>query len=414
MPTSPRSEPRWRAVLGIGMLVGLLAFVLWPKALNKLGVFDYGMWFLDSYAILAASDTRQAGVDPVQPMAFDIQHRAHIYSDWWYGVGQLGLTRDDNFLLGGLWVLAFVLATWIFLRPKSGWETAWYLCLFISPPVLLAVNRANNDLVIFVLLVFAALVLARQALPHIAAAIAALAVATGLKYYPIVGGAVFLLVRPRSRLIATLVAAAVVLGAVMASVGAALGRANLNGISVSIYTFGAPVILRDLGWEGPRALVAGVVIMAVLVGASIFWRGLRVMDGAKSPATQAAFVLGAAMLVGCFLTGISFAYRCAFLLLVAPWLWEQRTLRTDAKWAVWLTAAVLWLDGLSCLVMNFLVGPVNRAVIPTIQLGWRFATQPVAWILMVLLIRWLLEIALAAWRAESVGQTAPLSTPVQP
>ena len=383
------------------MLLGLLAFVLWPKALNKLGVFDYGMWFLDSYAILAASDTRLAGADPVQPMAYDIQHRAHIYSDWWYGVGRLGLTRDDNFLLGGLWVLAFVLASWLFLRPKSAGETAWYLGLFISPPVLLAVNRANNDLVIFVLLVLAALVLARQTLLRLAAALAALAVATGLKYYPIVGGAVFLLVRPRSRLLATLVAAAVVLGATMASVASALGRANLNGISASIYTFGAPVVLRDLGWEGPRALVAGLLLMAGLVAASIFWRGLRTHTESRSPVTQAAFVLGAAVLAGCFLTGISFAYRCAFLLLVAPWLWEQRSMRADAKLGLWLVTAVMWLDGLSCLVMNFAVGPVDKAVVPTIQLAWRFATQPVAWLLMVLLIRWLLEVAVAAWRREA-------------
>ncbi len=382
------------------MLVGLLAFGLWPKALTKLGVFDYGMWFLDSYAILAASDTRAAGDDPVQPMALDIQHRAHIYSDWWYGVGRLGLTRDDNFLLGGLWVAAFVCAAWVFLRPKSAQETAWYLALFISPPVLLAVNRANNDLVIFGLLVLAAFVLARQTWPRITAAIVALAVGTGLKYYPIVCGAVFLLIRPRSRLIAALLAAAVVLGAAMISVAGALNRANLNGISVSIYTFGAPVILRDLGWEGPRALVAGVGVMALLVGASIFWRGLRIMPESKSPAAEAAFVLGAAALAGCFLTGISFAYRCIFLLLVAPWLWEQRTLRADAKAGLWLTLAVMWLDGLSCLVMNFVVGPVNKSLVPSIQLLWRFATQPIAWILMVLLVRWLLEIALAAWRAE--------------
>jgi hypothetical protein len=404
MSSPTRPDVRWRAVLGIGMLVGLLAFVLWPKALNKLGVFDYGMWFLDSYAILAASDTRQAGVDPVQPMAFDVQHRAHIYSDWWYGVGKLGLTRDDNFLLGGLWVLAFVLATWIFLRPKSARETAWYLGLFVSPPVLLAVNRANNDLVIFVLLVFTALILARQTLLRIAAVIGALAVATGLKYYPIVGGAVLLVVRPRARLFAALVSAAVVLGATMASVAGALGRANLNGISVSIYTFGAPVVLRDLGWEGPRALLAGVIIMAGLVAGSIFWRGLRVMGESRSAVHQAGFVLGAAVLVGCFLTGVSFAYRCAFLLLVAPWLWEQRALRTDARLGLWLALAVMWLDGISCLVMNLFVGPVGKDVVPTIQLAWRFATQPVAWILMVLLIRWLLEVAITAWRGAGSGK----------
>jgi len=205
---------------------------------QQAGVFDYGMWFLDSYAILAASDTLRAGVDPVQPMAFDVQHRAHIYSDWWYGVGKLGLTRDDNFLLGGLWVLAFVLSAWIFLRPKSARETAWYLCLFISPPVLLGVNRANNDLVIFVLLVFATLILARQTLLRLAAAIGVLAAATGLKYYPIVGAAVFLLVRPRSRLITTVLSAVVVLGATLASVASALGRA--------ISTASQPAFIRSV------------------------------------------------------------------------------------------------------------------------------------------------------------------------
>jgi hypothetical protein len=407
MPSPSRPEPRWRAVLGIGMLVGLLAFVLWPKALHKLGIFDYGMWFLDSYAILAASDTLQAGVDPVLPMDFDIQHRAHIYSDWWYGVGKLGLTRDDNFLLGGSWVLAFAIGTWIFLRPKSGRETVWYLCLFISPPVLLAVNRANNDLVIFVLLAVIALVLARQTLLRIAAAIAALAVATGLKYYPIVGGAVFLLVRPRSRLITTLAVALAVSGAALAQVASAMGRTGMYETPSTIYIFGAPVILRDLGLAGPRALAAGVAILAVLVAGSIFWRGLRVMQRATSPVNQAAFVLGAAVLVGCFLAGISFAYRCIFLLLLAPWLWEQRTVRPDARLAVWLTAAVLWLDGISCLVMNFLVGPVDNVAIPTLQLAWRLATQPIAWILMVLLTRWLLEVAVAAWRAERGDQTSP-------
>lgn len=388
------------------MLIGLLAFALWPKALTKLGVFDYGMWFLDSYAILAASDTLQAGGDPVRPMAFDIQQRAHVYSDWWYGVGRLGLTRDDNFLLGGLWVAAFVLAAWIILRPKSADEAGWYLCLFISPPVLLAVNRANNDLVIFVLLVCGTLLLARQTWLRIAGVVAVLAVATGLKYYPIVGGAVFFLVRPRSRLLATLLGATLVLGTVLAHVGPAMARTGIHPLPATIYTFGAPVLLRDLGWEGPRAIAGGVALMAGVVAVSIFWRGLRPMNIAHSPIAQAAFVLGAAVLVGCFLSGISFAYRCVFLLLLAPWLWEERTRRPDAKLAVCLATATLWLDGLSCLMMNFLVGPVERSAIPTIQWAWRVATQPLIWILMVLLIRWLLEVAVVAWRAPTRAVSA--------
>ena len=120
-------------------------------------------------------------------------------------------------------------------------------------------------------------------------------------------------------------------------------------------------------------------------------------------------MLGAAVLVGCFLSGISFSYRCIFLLLVAPWLWEQRTRRSDARLAVWLTTGVLWFDGISCLVMNFLVGPVSQTTSSAFQLAWRVTTQPLVWILIVLLIRWLLEIAVAAWRAprEAAGAAQP-------
>src|SRR6187551_2270856 len=259
-PTAAVSAPRWRGWLAVGMLLGLFIVASFPRLLVKVGIFDYGMWFLDSYAILAASDTRIAGVDPVQPMALDVQRRAHIYSDWWYGVGQLGLTRDDNFLLGGLWVGAFVLAAWLILKPTSARQTAWYLALFLSPPVLLGINRANNDLVIFVLLALAAGALARFTVARIACALGALVLATGLKYYPVAGGAVFLLVRPRQRMLTTLGAASALLGLTLLSVAPALGRANLNGISVSIYTFGAPVIFRDFGLEGPRAIMAGAIV----------------------------------------------------------------------------------------------------------------------------------------------------------
>jgi hypothetical protein len=381
------------------MLIGLLAIALCPKALTQLGIFDYGIWFLDSYAILAASDTRAAGADPVQPMAYDVQNRAHIYSDWWYGVGKLGLTRDDNFLLGGLWVIAFFTATWLLLKPKSGRETAWYLALFLAPPVLLGINRANNDLVIFVLLALAAGVLARFTLARCAAALGALVLATGLKYYPVAGAMVFLLVQPRARLLKTVCIAAGVLALTLISVAPALGRANLNGISVSIYTFGAPVIFRDLGLEGPAALVGGAVVLAMLVGVSLWWRPLGSSTSTISLSTpNAAFVLGSAVLVACFLTGISFGYRCLFLLLVAPWLWEHRNRRIDVRLGVWLATIVLWMDGLSCLVMNLGISHVDRATSPVIQYWWRMLTQPIVWVLVALLARWLVEIMVAAWR----------------
>jgi len=395
---------RWRAWLGAGMLAGLLVFALSPGLRLKLGIFDYGMWFLDSYAVLAASDTHLAGIDPVQPMAFDVQQRAHIYSDWWYGVGRLGLTREDNFILGGVWVVAFVLTAWLWLRPRTARETAWNLALFLSPPVLLAVLRANNDLVIFVLLGITASLLAHATWPRLAGAIGLLSLATGLKYYPVAGVAALLQVRPPRRLVLAMFGAVIALGAILIDVGPAMGRTNIHPMPATVYTFGAPILFRDLGVTGLPAMSGGVLLLGAGTIVSLRFRPLP--DPSQRAKFPAIFLLGTAVLLACFLAGISFAYRCMFFLFLAPWIWEQSERRWDARLGVGLIAAVVWLDGLCCLAMNNLVGPLDRQTIPRIQVVWRFATQPVTWLAMILLARWLLEAAKDAWRDTRANPSA--------
>src|SRR6185295_13350101 len=78
--------------------------------------------------------------------------RYHVYSDWWLALSGLGLGRQHNFLVGTTWVGAFAVTAWMTARPRHWREAIWLATLLVSPPVLLAVNRANNDLVIFVLL----------------------------------------------------------------------------------------------------------------------------------------------------------------------------------------------------------------------------------------------------------------------
>ena len=99
------------------VLAGYGLFVLLPTVQRKLGIFDEGRWFLDSYAILASSDAVQAGLDPAQLNPLDPLHRPHSYSGWWFVLGKLGLTRADNFLLGGSCVLAFLAVALAGLRP---------------------------------------------------------------------------------------------------------------------------------------------------------------------------------------------------------------------------------------------------------------------------------------------------------
>ncbi|MFM9080653.1 MAG: glycosyltransferase 87 family protein, partial [Opitutaceae bacterium] len=170
-----------------------------PRVLPLLGLNTDGRWFIDSAAILAASDAVRTGTDPWLPNPLDAYGRPHCYSGWWLGLAATGLTREDNFLLGSLWGAAVLGSAFLLLRPASVTRAAVVAAALLSPPVLLAVNRANNDLVVFAVLVAGLGWLKQDTAPRSGAFAGAVAIATGLKFYPIVAAAAFLLRKPTPR-----------------------------------------------------------------------------------------------------------------------------------------------------------------------------------------------------------------------
>ena len=379
------------------VLAGWSAFSLLPGLGRTLGVTDGGLWFVDSYAVLASSDAVRAGLDPFLPNPLDVYHRPHSYSHWWFLLGDLGFTREDNFLVGGGWVLAFLATSLLLLRPAGPGQAIACAAALLSPPVLLAVNRANNDLVVFFLLA-GGLWFLREARPwRLTAFVALLLLATGLKFYPIIAAAGLLLVRPPRFMlwasIGTILAGAVIFAGIRTDFHRAVILAPAE-----LYTFGAAIIFRDLGWTGRGPLVAGAVLLP-LAAVICVWRGwsVRLDDETGDWPARCAYATGALLLTGCFLAGISYSYRLIHVIFLVPWLWRQRALPA-ARWTGLLLVAMLWLDGLYCLATNIFIGPMREDRLIHLQLLWRFATQPLVWAAMALLAGSLLNMLLAAVR----------------
>lgn len=401
--TQPSAIPRrggfpLRLSLAGAVLVGYCLLVLFPVVKRKFGIFDHGVWFLDSYAVLASSDAVQAGADPFLPNPFDVYERPHSYSGWWFLLGEIGLTRDDNFLVGGLWVTAFGFAAFALLRPVRLREALIGAGVLLAPPVVLAVNRANNDLVVFAVLA-AGLLAIRGTQPWRLALLGlSFALATGLKFYPIVAGISLLLVRPPKRMWSVVIPVWLAVALVLASVWGDFQRAVFPA-PTEAFTFGAPVIFRDLGWTGPPALLMGVGLLGVGAWVCIRHGWFLRLDPALDDRDRFAFAVGAALLVGCFIAGISHSYRLIYVIFLLPCLWRQVAVPA-ARWLGILLFAALWLDGIYCLVANLLVGPMPAAELVRWQLMWRWLTQPVIWAGMAMLASSLLAMALAAWRAR--------------
>ncbi len=391
----------WISLVGVTALM-LTLLVLRPGSFFDLGINSYGTWFLDSYAILASNDAQALGLDVYKPNPLDPFHRPHVYSSWWLYLGRFGLTRADTGWVGLVLVGGFVATALATLRPRRYSEAAWYAAVLLAPPMLLAVNRANNDLVVFLLLaILPACVLARSRIVRNVVPFL-IAFATGLKYYPAAAALLLLAGRDRREARARVVIQALLFAVVGVSIAGDLRRLpGLMPKTEGLMTFGSTAIPSVLNWRlGPWVVLAGFVGLGI---ATALWARQARSGQSRKLAGEAdtcelRFVLGAALLCACFWLGMNQGYRWVFAIWLAPWLWREGFSRDDgaprdrlARATGVLLFCVLWTDSAIAVGSNRFIGRVPLDSI----LRWTnilyFVEQPMTWAfflcLLALLVR---------------------------
>ena len=418
----PSHSPRrlwWLLVAVSGAL--LLCFAFWPDRFRGFGVNHLGVWFLDLHAILASCDAVAAGLDPYTANPLDYFGRPHCYAHWWLALGRLGFTRSDTLPLGLALGTAFYVAAIAALRPRQTGELVWTLGVLCSPPILLALDRANIDLVIFVLLapVVPCLLSPRPAVRLLAVPL--IVVAAALKAYPIVAGLVLLAGHGPRDTRRLWWGGVLLLAVALPDMVADLRRyAPIVPETDGLFTMGARNLFLGLGLPVTAArglaLVGGAVVVAAYGRAKIF-AGWTV-----DPADRAAwlsFVLGAVLLTGCFFAGASYAYRWVFALWLVPLLWrlpQTATAPTKVRRLARATAVLLlialWSDaGASALIGRFSTGMSPEAITRVADRIF-YLEQPVTWALFVCLIGFLTHFAQEGVRRLFSAEPAPAS-PVQ-
>ena len=388
---------RLRIAFSALVVLWFVGFASNPNLLRFFAVDHYGHWFLDSAAILAANDAVALGLDPHLPNALDVFNRPHVYTHWWLGLHHFGLTRAHNFAFGLLIVAGFFVAALVRLRPREPGELLWYFSVLSAPGVLLAVTRANNDLVVFVVLapVVPCLLDGRRLVRMFAVVL--IGVAAGLKFYPAVAALVLLapgfspVRETRERVFLALLVLALVALDLRDDLSVIGGLAPT---AFGLTTFGASNLVSAFGLRGGADVATVFVIVIATIATATRWRMLD--SWVIAPEDRGAwlsFVLGAGLLTGCFFAGTNFGYRWIFALWLAPFLWRiwrnpatPRPLRGLGGVTAGLLLFTLWADALASLV----IGRVWRGASPDLvfQIADQFfkAEQPVTWALFVCLL----------------------------
>ena len=215
-------QPAYRLVIPAVMLCiyGVMA-VLWncgPRSLyfeilSFIGLEPFRFPFLDIHAVLAAAECQQQGMDVYLFNPCDMIGRPHVYSPLWLALAPAFVSTTATPWVGLSLDLLFILSLASVLRPRTSREIWIYVLAVLSPTTVYAIERANNDLVVFLLILSGGILLTvRQ--PYRLCSYALFLVSGSLKYYPL--ALLVLLIRERLR---TAIALLILTGISLLSVG---------------------------------------------------------------------------------------------------------------------------------------------------------------------------------------------------
>jgi hypothetical protein len=407
LPSVLAGVNRWWPVFVAAVTGYYLSFALFSELFRLVGVGHMFGWFFDSYAILASNDAAAAGKDAFAYNPLDPLGRPHVYSHWWLNLSALGLTRGHNFILGGFFVVSFFAAVFWWLRPRTAGEAGWYWLVIAAGPVVLGVERANNDLLMLALLMPVVPMMRSDRGWVRWCALIPVAVATGLKFYPAVAALVLLAGENRREVTGRGLTAAAVLVLVGLDVRGDL--AKMGGFVPNpsgLMTFGAGQVFAYFGMGKAAAAMCGVLLGVATMIALRPWRwfsGWVVAE--KDRGAWLAFVLGAVVLTGCFFAGSSYGYRLIYGVLLAPFLWRltrdaeaPAKVRRLGRVTAGLLMFLLWGDMLAAAVLSPLITAESAARIQWIADQFAIWGEPLVWAFFTCLSCFLAVYVREVWR----------------
>ena len=304
-------------------------FSLWSyMGVPNLPVHGIAKAFADLHGVLAPSDCFQLGFDVYLSNPCDQWERVHAYGSPWLGLGYIGINNKDLIVFAITINALFLIMSFIIINPSNTVEYAAACALILSPAVLLGFERANVDLLLFVVLCFAGVIAANfRILVNQLIASFVIACATILKIYPLFS--FFALLIRQTNI--TFMLWIIILFFSMISVWYYTHPLELG------YIFGANPVPHDslvfgggklfyllFNSEEYNVALTLATITSVLVGYFISRNISNLGDIGNRDINL--YLIGVSILAGAFYFTTNYDYRCIFLVMCLPALLKMRVL----------------------------------------------------------------------------------------
>ena len=318
--------------LGMSCLYSFGDRGVYEQILRYYGVVPFASPFVDTSFLLANWECARQGVDVVLSNPCDVLHRVFTHSPLWLSASNVPLGVSDTTTVGWTLDLLFLLSLSLMPPPRRWLELTLIVAATLSTTVVFAVERANTDVVLF-LLVLATGLFTECRLPIRLLGYSLGLVAGLLKYYPIM----VLTVIFRERIPVFLLLVLMIIGALAVFwfeyesdilrglPNIPTGPYNTDLISARNLPFLLGEAIGDAVASPPIGRAAASGLYAIMVVACVIFcrkllcfSELRAVLAALAGLERVLLVIGSAVIVGCFFTAQSIGYRGMFLLMVLP------------------------------------------------------------------------------------------------
>lgn len=295
----------------LGIFVGVIACG-WTETWETLLVPALSPPFADLRTVQGALESVGYGLNPQIQNPGDPWGRPMNYPAIWITVAEfLNFQNELNYLaFVSASILLFLVCCFRILALNY---SPWFLMIAFSGSTLLAIERGNNDLIVFTLLYLAAVF-------PVAVGAFLVFTATAIKIYPLLAITAF--IRTRLTFILLLCASAMLIYAMwpelslIRSATPASARLSYGSASIAI------LIKEKLGFSVNHFFISITLLITTIPLMFNRPRILELKSNNSDEAVSRLFLIGASIYLGAFLLGSNWDYRLIFLILCLPYLFS--------------------------------------------------------------------------------------------